>query len=130
MGSIEEKIPAILIVDENIAFRNNLATILRLQGFSVEFANGGFHLLHILEKKLEYSLLIIHENMHDMLAEEAISLIRINQNKIDLPILFISQNTDPGEIHDLIRAGANEYIIKTANIQPIIDKAKKYLLNL
>ena len=126
MQPLDGKIFKILILDDNILYRNNLATSLRLQGFPVEFATGGFHVLHILESYNEYSLLIIHEHTHDMPAEEVISLVRTNHDKAILPILFISQDTDINEIRDMIQLGANEYIVKTPNTQPIVEKAKKY----
>lgn len=116
----------IIIVDENLTFRNSLATRLRLVGYAVEFATGGFHLLHILEKQRDLSLIIIHEDMLDMPAVEIISLIRLSKEKAELPILFISNNEDEGEIFDMVLKGANEYIVKSSNIQPIVDRARKY----
>jgi response regulator RpfG family c-di-GMP phosphodiesterase len=126
MHAYEEKDFKILIVDENVQFRNTLASCLRLQGYNVEFATGGFHLLHVLETYKDYCLLIMHEDMLDMSAEEIILLIRTNKTKKDLPILFISQNKDNEEICEMIFKGANEFIFKTANFQPIIERAKKY----
>ncbi|MGZ3787054.1 MAG: response regulator [Bacteriovorax sp.] len=126
MHAYEEKDFRILIADENVQFRNTLASKLRMQGFNVVFANGGFHLLHTLEKNWDFQLIIFNEDMADMSALEMISLIRITKNKSELPILFISQNSSEEEICDIILYGANEYIIKTTNFQPIIDRARKY----
>lgn len=116
----------ILIVDEGQSFRNTLASKLRMQGYSVEFASGGFHLLHILEKNRDCNLILFHEDMLDMPAEEMISLIRIHKNKTELPILFISENSNEDDICHMILTGANEYIVKTPNFQPIVDRARKY----
>lgn len=126
MHPLEEKDFKILIVDENVTFRNTLASRLRLVGYNVEFATGGFHLLHVLERNRDYGLLIFHEHMLDMPAEEMISLVRTQKNKSDLPILFISENSSEAEICDMVLTGANEYIVKTANFKPIIDRAQKY----
>jgi DNA-binding response OmpR family regulator len=126
MQAYEEKYFKILIVDENVQFRNTLASRLRLQGFNVEFATGGFHLLHILEKHRDCSLVIMHEDMLDMSAVEIISLVRTTKNKTDLPILFISHDHKEEEICEMILSGANEYIVKSENFQPIVDRAKKY----
>lgn len=126
MHALEEKYFKILMVDENQTFRNNLASRLRIQGFNVEFANGGFHLLYLLERQRDFSLIILHEDMLDMPAEEIIGMIRINKNKAELPILFISSNDKNDDICDMILNGANEYIVKTANFQPIVDRASKY----
>lgn len=126
MQITEEKSFKVLIVDENIQFRNSLATCLRLQGFSVEFATGGFHLLHILEWHKDFSLIILHEDMFDMPAEEIIMLVRNTKNSTELPLLYISQNKNEEKICDIILNGANEYIFKTANFQSIVEKAKHY----
>ncbi|MDO9184034.1 MAG: response regulator [Bacteriovorax sp.] len=117
----------ILIADENIIFRNNLATSLRLQRFVVEYVTGGFHLMHVLEKDRDCSLIIIHEDMHDMPAAEIILLVRTIFKKPELPILFISKYNDEERICDMIFNGANEYIVKTDNFQAIVERAKKYL---
>lgn len=127
MNAINVNDIKIIIADESIPYRNNLATRLRFQGYNVEFANGGFHLVHLVEKYREPCLVIIHENMADMPAEEIIGLIRINKNKTDLPILFISRTNDDKKVFEMIKTGANDYIVKSANFQPIVDRVTKYL---
>lgn len=126
MASDQEKNFRILIADENIQFRNTLASKLRIEGFPVEFSNGGFHLLHILERHWNFNLVIFHEDMSDMPAFEIISLIRESKPKAELPILFISQKTDEEEICEMIFNGANEYVVQSSNFQPIVDHARKY----
>lgn len=126
MQVYEEKLFKIIIADENTDFRDKIASRLRLQGFTVEFATGGFHLLHVLERHWDYSLVILHENMADMPAEEMISLVRTNKSKSELPILFISNKGSKEQLQVIGSNGANEYIINSPNIQPIIEKATKY----
>lgn len=126
MHAVDEIQFKILIADENVIFRNNLASRLRLQGFTVEFVSSGFHLLHTLEQMKEYGLVIIDEDMLDMSAQEMISLVRLNKKKSELPILFISPNKNEHEIAEMISSGANDYIIKSSNIQPILEKTRKY----
>lgn len=118
----------ILVASENINFRNILAGKLRMLGnFEVEFATGGFHLLHLLEHKRDHNMIICNEDMADMPAHEIISMVRQTRTKAELPILFISKNGDEEEICDMIFNGANDYIVQTANYQPILDRAQKYL---
>lgn len=118
----------ILVASENVNFRNILAGKLRmLDSFEVEFATGGFHLLHLIEHKRDYNLIIANEDMADMGAQEIISMVRLNKTKQELPILFISRNNNEEEICDLIFMGANDYIVQTPNFQPILERAQKYL---
>lgn len=126
MAALDEINYRILIADENIQFRNTLASRLRLEGFSVEFSDGGFHLLHTLDNNWDFNLVIFHEDMSDMSAYEIISLIRTSKSKAELPILFISQQTAEDKIGEMIFCGANEYIVKSSNFQPIIERARKY----
>lgn len=117
----------VLISSETINFRNILAGKLRLEGFEVEFATGGFHMLHILEKFTDYKMVIINEDMHDMSAQEMIGLIRLAKSKQELPILFISKNNSEEDICDMVFTGANEYIVQSPNFNPILERAHKYL---
>lgn len=117
----------IIISSETINFRNILAGKLRLEGFEVEFAVGGFHMMHILEKFTDCKMVIVNEDMHDMSAQEIIGLIRLIKSKQELPILFISKSNSEEEICDMIFAGANEYIVQSANFNPILERAHKYL---
>jgi DNA-binding response OmpR family regulator len=126
MESTLEKNFNILIADENQQFKTTLASRLRLVGFKVDFAEGGFHLLHTLEHERKHQLLILHENMHDMSAEEIVLLVRNYKNKTELPILFISKTRTKNEIYSLISDGVNEFIVKSPNLQPIIERAQKY----
>ncbi len=114
------------MVDGNITYRNNLASKLRIDGYAVEFANGGFHLLHTLEVEKNFNLIIVHENMSDMSAMEMILLIRTTKEKNELPIFFISNRGNEQEIEEMISNGANEYFVKGVNFQPVTDRVAKY----
>lgn len=125
MPIVDEKSFKILIASENQTFRNNLAGKLRIDGFSVEFANSGFHLLHVIEKEI-FHLILLNENMYDMSAFEITSLIRSTKSKQELPVIFISKDKNQENIKDMILIGANEYIMHSPSFAPISDKAKKY----
>lgn len=116
----------IVIASENFNFRNILASKLRLEGFFVEFVSGGFHLLHTLETQKNTDMIILNENMSDMPSHEIISMLRNLKSKSELPVVFISKNGSEEDICELILTGANEYIIQTANFQPIVERAHKY----
>ncbi len=126
MSVVTEKNFRVLIASENLNFRNNLATKLRGENYVVDLATGGFHLLHLLEQEKEFSLIIIHENMHDMPGFEAISIIRVNKSKQELPILYISKNDSEDEVCEMVFTGANEYVVQSTSFLPIIERAKKY----
>lgn len=118
----------ILILSENVQYRNTLASKLRIEGFTVEFASGGFHLLHLIERyRNEFNMVICHENMLDMSADEIISMCRLSRTKAELPIVYISKNNDEEQVCDIIFQGANEFVLHSNNMLPVIERARKYL---
>lgn len=117
----------IFILSENHQFRNTLASKLRIEGFTVEFASGGFHFLHLLERyRSDIHLLICHENMYDMSSEEIISLTRLAKDKTDLPIIFASRRNDRELTQEIIKAGANEIVLQSSNFFPLLERIHKY----
>lgn len=72
-------------------------------------------------------MIICNEDMPDMSAAEIISMVRLNKTKSEMPILFISKNSDEEEICDMIFNGANEYIVQSENFKAILERAHKYM---
>lgn len=117
----------IFILSENIQYRNILSSKLRIEGYNVEYATGGFHFIHLLERyRHDIHMLICHENMNDMPAEEIIALTRLAKNKAELPILFISKDNDEEAVCEMILTGANEFILQSENMLPAIERVRKY----
>lgn len=117
----------IVIVDENATYRNQLASRLRMMGFYIEFATGGFHLMHILEKEgKNFHLVIVHNNMSDMSAYEMTGLIRTFKSKSELPILFISRSVSPEDLKELVTFGINDFYQKTNEQHKIAEKVQKF----
>ncbi len=116
----------IFILSENIQYRNILASKLRIEGYNVEFAYGGFHMLSIMERVRDLNMIICHENMKDMSAEEIIALARLNRTKAELPIIFISKEKNEELVCDMILNGASEFILQSYNMLPAIERVRKY----
>ncbi len=116
----------IIVLSENTQYRNVLASKLRIEGFSVEFASGGFHILAILERFQDINMIICHENMNDMSAEEIISMARLTRTKSVMPILYISKDNDEEAVCDIILNGANEFILQSSNMLPAIESVIKH----
>jgi len=118
----------VLLASQSQAYRNNLASTMRMQGYDVEFAHGGFHLLHLLENEIDnnFNIIILHENLEDMSAYEVISLVRLNKTKTELPVIFISRDSQEVVISEMLSVEANDYIIQTPAYGPVINAAKKY----
>ncbi len=128
MSIIKTESFKILLASENLTFRNNLGSKLRVEGFDAEIVDGGFHLLHLIERHRDYQMIIINDDMKDMSGHEIIQLVRVFKNKTDLPILYISKNESEDEICHMVFAGANEYIIQSPTYKQIIDSVHRYFI--
>lgn len=126
MQIVDEKSFKILVATNNLNYRNTLGAKLRFEGFNVEFAEGGFHLLHLLERGSEYNLIIVHENQHDMPAYEVISLIRTQKTKTELPVIYISKTKNDEDVCEMVFVGANEFMQQSSNFAPLMERTRKY----
>jgi len=118
---------SVLLVDGNLKRRNTLASRLRVSGFVVEAAIGGFHALNLSEGK-EYSGILVIEDSDDMLAYEIIPLMRQQHpDKEKHPILYLGDRSQPEEIIEMMNIGANEFVVYNGNFQIVLDKLKHYL---
>lgn len=111
----------ILLLDEKITRRDQLASRLRMQGFKVELSDGGFHTIHLVEREI-FDSCIIFGNMMDMHAIEIMALVRCVRNKEELQIIFCSATKSPDVILASVEAGASEFLVYT-------DKSFQALLN-
>ncbi|WP_127718125.1 PleD family two-component system response regulator [Halobacteriovorax sp. HLS] len=116
----------ILLIDGDTNRKNNFASRLRVQGYDVELANGGFHSVHLVEKQ-EYFSVIIMGNTHDMPGLEILSLIRNVKTKDQLPIIFVNKTTNQEDVLACFEFGANDFIVYSPQcFNSIIEKLKKF----
>ena len=121
----------VLIIDQNPNRRNNLSSRLRMMGYSTELSSSGFHSISLLEEaqkqKKFYRLILIVGEAEDMPGREILLLMRaINTSKTALPILYVNKDKDPDEILNVIKDGANDYIVESHNDSQIVTKVKKF----
>lgn len=121
----------ILIVDQNATRKNNLSSRLRMIGYSTELISSGFQTLSLLEKSRDkkitnYRMVIIIGDSEDMPGREVLLLAReISKDKSKLPILYVARENDPDLIVQIIKEGANDYLVETSNEAPIVNKIQK-----
>lgn len=93
---------AILIIDDHQQRKTELSSRLRMQGFSIDVATGGFHSIHLMEKN-HYNLVLMIDDMNDLSTSETVGLIKITALKknIDIPVMIMrsaGKELDPDEI--------------------------------
>tara|TARA_R110000868_G_scaffold16687_17_gene74250 strand:- start:2470 stop:2856 length:387 start_codon:yes stop_codon:yes gene_type:complete len=79
---------SILIIDENQQRKMSLSSRLRMQGYTIDIATGGFHSIHLLEKN-HYNLVLLIDDMMDMAAHETLGLIRACKSSSKVPVIVL-----------------------------------------
>jgi PleD family two-component response regulator len=108
-----------------------MSSRLRMMGYATEMSASGFQAIHLLEaaqkQKKSYRLILIVGDSEDMPGREILLLMRnINESKKSLPILYVHKDKDPDEILNIMKEGANDYIVEGPNDGQIVTKIKKY----
>ncbi|MBH48212.1 MAG: hypothetical protein CME71_08590 [Halobacteriovorax sp.] len=85
---VPSKRQSILIVDDNQQRKMALSSRLRMQGYTIDIATGGFHSIHLIEKN-HYNLVLIIDDMEDMAAHETIGLIRACKSSSGIPVIVL-----------------------------------------
>lgn len=108
---IISKRPSVLVVDDNVKNLQILGGILQNEGFKVEFALDGMSALSWLEVH-KFDLILLDIMMHGMDGFEVCTQIKANHNCCDIPIIFITAQTDSDSIVKGFEKGAVNYITK------------------
>jgi DNA-binding NtrC family response regulator len=101
--------PRILIIDDELAIRESLDTLLTIEGFSVTLASDGAVGLDLIARN-EYDLLLLDLALP---GESGIDLLpRILETQPNLPVIMITAFGTVGNVVDAIRAGAENFVQK------------------
>lgn len=104
---------AILIIDENPGRKTTLSSRLRMQGYTIDVATGGFHGVHLAEKN-RYNLVMLIDDMEDMPAYETLGLIRSRHDSASLPIIIMRSKGNELDGHE-------KRFIKNENANAVIE---------
>lgn len=126
MESIVEK-PTILIVDDEVEFNvKPLRKILESEGFHVLEANNGFEARKIAREETP-DLILLDIMMPGESGYVTCEKLKRNPKTTDIPIIFISANSDSVSKLQGFKLGANDYITKPFDHAEVIARTKVHL---
>jgi len=113
----------ILLLEDDTLFNRAITQFLRIKGHKVSsFTNGKSAKISIMEKE-PYDLLILDINVPQI---DGLSLLKlIQENKIQIPTIFISAIIDIEEISQAFELGCKDYLKKPFHLKELelrIDK--------
>ncbi|MEN2985947.1 MAG: response regulator [Thermodesulfovibrionaceae bacterium] len=114
----------ILIVDDDKTTRKMISLILRSKGYEVVTAENGMEALQKLGLE-KINLILTDMNMPYMDGIEFTKQVRATPDFAHIPIVMLTTEADEEEKNKAYEAGVDDYIVKPATAEQIIDSMKK-----
>ena len=119
-----QRLPRILVIDDEEDIRDSLEALLTLEGFHVELAVNGGDGLHKLERA-NYDLVLLDLMMPDRSGIEVVQEIR--QHDADTPVFLITAYGSVEVAVQAIKAGANDYFSKPWDNEKLIIEIRRMI---
>jgi len=113
----------ILLVEDEVDLRTNLAELLEIEKYSVVTAENGQQALDLLEK-FDIDLIISDILMPEINGLELLHKIRSNVNYANLPFIFLSAKVSKEEIRKGMEDGADDYLTKPIKAIELFNAVK------
>lgn len=112
MKAVQRDRPLILCIEDEPDLREDIAEELKDAGFSVVQAGDGDQALRLLDD-IRPDLILCDITMPGMSGYDLLKVLRQTRPDLsDVPFVFLTAQTDPKQIVDGKRAGADDYLIK------------------
>ncbi|MEG1857839.1 MAG: response regulator transcription factor [Pseudoflavonifractor sp.] len=112
--------PRILVVEDDRAIRNLIATTLETQGYQYDTAqSGGAAILEAASRRPD--LMILDLGLPDMDGVEIIRKVRTWSN---LPIIVVSARSEDGDKIGALDAGADDYLTKPFSVEELLARLR------
>jgi len=118
--------PAILIVDDNPQNLQVLGKILQENKFEIEFAINGEGALVWLKKR-QFDLILLDINMPGMNGFEVCMKVRSNPVMNNVPVIFVSADTDRENILKGFEFGAQDFVTKPFDSRELLARVRTHL---
>ena len=118
--------PVILIVDDNPHNLQVLGNLLREEKYEIEFAVSGEATLDWLKNR-QFDLILLDINMPGMNGFEVCKKIRSNKEPYEIPIIFLSAESERESILKGFEVGAQDFVIKPFDSRELLARVKTQL---
>jgi two-component system sensor histidine kinase/response regulator len=119
--------PAILIVDDNSHNLQVLGKLLLESRYEIEFATNGEAALDWLNAR-KFDLILLDINMPGMSGFEVCTRIRSNPDLNNIPVIFLSAESERENILKGFELGAQDYITKPFDSRELLVRVRTHLV--
>ncbi|QRX64776.1 hybrid sensor histidine kinase/response regulator [Dysgonomonadaceae bacterium zrk40] len=128
MTTTQEKKKRILVVDDNTENIRVIGSILRQQGYNAGFAMDGQQALEILKGSIEeFDLMLLDVNMPGMNGFDVCREIRLMERFDELPVIFLTANTETAQIVEGFSSGGQDYVTKPFQADELLARISTHL---
>jgi DNA-binding NarL/FixJ family response regulator len=116
----------ILIIEDDVRTRENLATILRMEGYEPVTAPDGRRGIEAARRERP-DLILCDVMMPVMDGHEVLSSLRGENPPINTPFIFLTARSDRSDIRTGMNLGADDYLTKPASARELLDAVRARL---
>ena len=117
---------SVLIVDDNPGNLQVLGKTLKKESYNIEFALDGKSALDWLKEK-KFDLILLDVMMPDMDGFEVCNRIRADDRQKNLPIIFLTAQTDKESVLKGFEIGAQDYVTKPFDTPELLARVRTQL---
>jgi CheY-like chemotaxis protein len=118
----------VLVIENDIAIRENTAELLELTGYKVLTAENGLTGFEI-TKKDKPDVIICDIMMPVTDGRAFFRLVKGNESTARIPLIFFSADSEPDEVKKALIKGADEYLRKPFLNKDLLDAVARCLIN-
>lgn len=126
MDKLHPPVPVILLVDDNPQNLQVLANLLQEEKYGIEFAVNGEAALDWFKNR-QFDLVLLDINMPGMNGFEVCKKIRSDNTMSEVPIIFLSAESERESILKGFEVGAQDFVIKPFDSRELLARVKTQL---
>lgn len=118
----------ILVVDDNVENIRVIGSILRENGFNAGYAIDGQQALDILKgNEAAFDLLLLDVNMPGINGFEVCRKIRLSERFNELPVIFLTANSETHQIVEGFSRGGQDYVTKPFHADELLARIDTHI---
>lgn len=118
--------PRIMLVDDSPTERKYCSDILRPLGAEIMEKTSGEECLEAV-KEAKPDLIILDVVMPGKNGYQTCRVLKKDPETQNIPVIMLTSKSGAADVHWGMRQGADDYIVKPASEQELIDVVKKYI---
>lgn len=120
------KKPFILVVDDIAENLQVVGSLLRVRGYDVAIAQSGLQALQALERDIP-DLILLDIQMPEMNGFDVCKIVKQNPKTAEIPIIFLTAQSDTEAIVEGFALGAIDYIVKPFNAPELLARVQTHV---